>query len=165
MIILYIFLIAIATVWGGIYGGLNLAAHKRYGISARSANKKSNPSIRIIEEYRKLPAENRPYGNIVHMLDALDTKYGVEAVDSHFDKSYHDHYVFSWSCPCYRECVYYEYHDIHKALTEIKAAIAEREHATQMASLSGGLSMVEEFTERLRQERDLITDVTKEISQ
>jgi hypothetical protein len=175
MILLYIIsmLIILGMTGTGIHlGKKSLSYKKTYGLPAAEVNALSWPSQQILKDYNSLPNENRPYPKIVNMLKALDVKHDVKRVDRHFeeDSYYRDNKptTYDWKC-CRRsygdkDCIsdYQEYHDLRNGIVKVKTALAEKEHAIQVASVEGNLRDVKELVQRFDEEEELLRKVTKE---
>lgn len=153
------------------------------------------PAQQILKSYDSLPTENQPRSRseFENALRALDTKYEKAGVNAHF--SYDDYYshsrpsVGTWKCCCvdyisdrsyerYRRKLFNicqehpEYVQMRDGIMDIKNAIAEREVAyveaqkrAILAGMQADLLSVESLTQALRDERKILTAVTKEIEQ
>lgn len=148
-----------------------LSKHK-YGVARRKYIALSWPAQQIVEDYAKVPAANRPYANIEYLLSALDIKHGRRAVNNHFAERCYGrggsgtYLKFSWKCGCYqhRPCTFPEYKDLYKGIILIQESLAKQAHAMKISGVADGLTAVEDLTERLRQENELINTVTKELT-
>lgn len=127
----------------------------------------SAASKQIYNAYNKLPAESRTYGDIANVLRALDVKHGVAKVNTHFQDDYSTRFNWSHSCNRYsydkRRCPMSEYTQINESISDIVKARAEQKHAMQVAAIAGDLNEVEQVIARLREERNLLMSVTKEL--
>jgi hypothetical protein len=151
---------------------IQVRVRSQYGIGLMTHQSLSWPARQILSEYRALPEDNRPYANILEVVTALDTKYGKDNANSHFRVSGYESSHPSWHCTCnnrrytssaHTPCKFKDYKDIHLVFVEIQTAITEREHKLALQRVEGGLDAAKELTARLRAERDLIKDVTKEL--
>lgn len=164
LMVLYFIAGFVLLFTGLVRGGLEISSRRKYALPRKTFTNFSQPAQRLLKEYHALPIENRPYANLKSILAAMDVKHGVETVNEHYRTDrYNDERSFTWVCRCYRVCDY-EYRQIHTALSEIEQALVDREHAMAVAAVEGGLDAIEQFTKDLRAERDLIHDVTKELS-
>jgi hypothetical protein len=134
----------------------------------------------VRETYNKLPEDKQPYSDIDYVLSALDIKYGIDNVQSHFrewyedDDSYgfgrgryYDHplYYNTWSCMCKENaCIYPEYREMYLVCQEMHSNIAAQERALEVAGVADGLAMASALTEKLREENQIIIGVTKELT-
>jgi hypothetical protein len=117
----------------------------------------------IVKRFRKLPEANQPMTEqtLINTLLALDTKFEIASVDSHFDDYY---YEMRWSnCECRPTCRYHEYLEIRKAIDSIQYALEAREKELQLAGVANSLSAVSGITESLRGEAQVIADITKDL--
>lgn len=169
--IFLIILVSIMVLAGAGFGGRRLKREldtkKVYGIGYKERVPLSYPAEWVLKAYNELPKANRPFGNIHNIVKALDVKYGVDSVNSHFS-GYRGN-THSWDmCECSyygnRGCNYGEYKDMYDEIVNIKLALAEHEHALAVAGVENGLQMTEQFMEALRQERQIITETTKELT-
>lgn len=186
---LLFFALAIVLAWTGFICVTRYKNHKALSTSkpnALKAEKFSSASATIIKAYNDLPEEHRPAYDIKAGLRALDTKHGLETVTAHFvHRSRYSHYddlAFSWSCSCiwnefdyeytqHEECLHFpEYKALYDSIDDIgdslrarEQAILAREHQMVLAGIESDLRSIDEITQALRNERDLIDNVTKEI--
>lgn len=132
------------------------------------------PAMQVFNAYNSLPEANRPSYDIRAILVALDTKYGKEEVNRHFSTSFRSNQP-TWGCLCVRRpvsesCSMPEYKTLNDEIAKIKKALRlqeealkGREHQMVLAGLQSDLDMVGSLTQALRDERAVITGVTKEI--
>lgn len=145
-------------------GAAEVAYRRKYSLSRSKVLPLSWPSRQILALHNTIPSENLPYGNIYNMLLALDAKHAGWAITEHFSRRSYDGRVYNMNrCPSTR-CEFVEYHFLYNELTSIQEALAEQAHKLKIAGLAGTLTEVEEFTQRLREERDLINSVTKQLT-
>lgn len=143
--------------------GRNLRFKAVHGFKRKSL---STASWEIIREYKALPEDNRPFANIYLLLHALDVKHDIDQVKYHFRRHY-DHSSFTWECDCkrwHRKCSYREYIDLHVAIEEVRLALEKQQHALQMAAVAYHFDAIKELTDRLRDEKNLINTVTRELT-
>lgn len=163
----------ILTIVSGILvrsASISIASHRRYALPHRQVSELSIASKRLIQQYRTLPEENRPYANISNIVKALDVKYGVKEVNDHFRVRDFDAFRFGWECECVRysyrnkRCTYMsEYAEMHKAMEDITESLKARDHAIELRAVEEGLSQAKEFAAELRREKEIIASVTKEL--
>lgn len=155
-----------------------LSINKTYGISGREFEKLSWPAKTLLKEYRSLPESSRPSFSILDVVTALDVKHGVEEASNHFQLSERDYsynsktkynITYAWHhCHCgyynnSRDCIGWDYRNIHEGIRDIKSAIEEQDHALRLSGVESGLASAKELTERLAEERDIIKNITKEL--
>lgn len=143
--------------------GRKIAYQKTYGIGPSQVKSLSWPSKQILNYYNQLPKENRPLPDIVPMLRALDIKN--DGVNNHFTHHDYDSSRKSWDC-CYDRqfCMGKEYHKLRENIHSIQASIKDQQLALKMKGVEGDLENVQMLTERLREEREIIDSVTKELT-
>ena len=175
-VFLFIVLALIIVVGGFFGGGRALASRhtiKTYGIKPKEYNALSDPAHYIMEEWQKTPASNRPQGNMHGVMTALDKKFGgIEKVNNHFGKgsfnrrTYETTYEFDWNNHgCHRdECKMQEYRSIMAGLQAVNKALGEQVYALEMAGIAGQLEQAHSMIDQLKEERNLIRTVTKELS-
>lgn len=149
-----------------IAGTVLLYRYKTYGIGPKE--KFSWPSYQIMKKYNELPDDHRPFADLKEILVAIDTKHGIGIVNSHFTAAYSSS-IRTWNCGTYGtgkciQCVYNEYHQIRGAISEVEAALKMREKTLAMSKVRHGLDSIGQLTADLRRERDLINQVTRELS-
>lgn len=120
----------------------------------------------VVDAYNALPAENRPFPNIVEIVKVLDEKTGFDPVDrrKHFDKHWLDYtgvqlggYKFDWKrnyCS-HRSCEYAEYYNLYKTIQEVQDTIKNKQKAILESKLSGNLDIIKELQSELRNEAGL----------
>lgn len=128
------------------------------------------PSKQIIKEYNLLPKENQVLGDIVSTLHALDVKHVINRVNNHF---YHINYGRNWDKPSTwcgsmvtrhsDSCEYVDYINLHNAVLDIRKALNARNHRMAIDSVSGDLDAFNMQLAALRQESDIIKQVTKDL--
>ena len=126
----------------------------------------SSASRAIMDEFNKLPKENRPYpeSTLRAVVTALDVKHGVNKVDEHFRERGYERSWFEWDACFHKgDCVGREYKELHYAIKRIEDELAEQKHAFAMAGIAHQLDRVKELTEALHQERDIIRSVTTDM--
>jgi len=173
MILLYILACLVFIVGSGLTATTIVASrqHKAlYGVKAKELEGTSWVGKQLVKEYNALPDNHRPYANIKTIVKALDTKYGVDKVNNHFTTERYDSNkrrrvnVPSWEHRgCYPDCSLPEYKDIHESFIQIEKALAEQQYKFAVAGVSDALHAAADLTTRLREERDLIRQVTKEL--
>lgn len=166
IIALWVF-VGIMLITGGFNAALGISRRITYGLPSKTVRHLSWPAREIVSAYNKLPESNKPYANILYVVEALDVKYGgKEAVDKRFTVSGYDSSYRSWrAChSCHRGCIHAAYKEIYDGINAIRTSLKEREHELEIAGVTDGLHAAKELTEALRQERDLIKETTKEIA-
>lgn len=146
----------------------------------------SEPGRRIVEKSKSLPIELQG-DDVAGMVKALDIKYGIEAVNNHFRISdyapagaiaYDVHgkefpglfktYVFSWqgtnTCKHLKMCKFPEYRKMAVAIEQVEIAKKEQDRALEVAGVQHDLDAIESWTNRLREEREIMNEITKELS-
>lgn len=119
----------------------------------------SDPARAIIRRYDELPAEHKLDINIKAVLRAMDIKHGVSLVNEHFNSRY---YQLDWhSC---EHKGFKEYRDMAREIEYIQYALAERERQLAISEVQHDLDQIKVVTAALRQERQLIQQVTKELT-
>lgn len=141
--------------------------------------KLSFPAAQIIQAFNALPKAHRPAYNIDELVQALDIKHDRVSMDYHFsDFSYGYTSGSRWdvfggthqSSNCRRiqsnggSCPGQEYIDLYLALIDISVAVKKQEHALKMSEVAHELESVSELTAALRLEKEIINDVTKELT-
>jgi len=182
VIFLYI-IVSLVVLAGVLSGGSKVhELHKTkqtYGISRRELHKLSTPAHHIMRAYHELPATNRPNGNMVAILTALDKKNGGdEEVSKHFTSTKEVYragrYVripddFSWGhangCAkrYHNPCQMTDYNDIYDGLKGIAKDLADQAYEIEMAGIAGRLGEAKDIVVAMEQERDLIRDSTRAI--
>lgn len=148
----------------------------------------SEPAGRIVKKAAELPTDLQ-FEDVKSMVTALDIKYGVQAVNDHFrvssyepsrksgvsyEESGHryptlfDEYVFSWhgdrNCDHIKGCKFPEYRSMAMTIEQVQLAREEQERALEISGVQHNLDAIESWTERLREERNIIRTITKELS-
>lgn len=137
-------------------------ARKKVPASAKTEVKLSAPSRNLIREYDQLPDDIKPYPDLTNMLVALDIKHGITAANYHFVIGNYSY--FSWDTRCdHKNCAFSVYHSIHSEIKNLIKARKEQEHVLAVANVQHDLDEVNLLTARLREERILTNDVTKEL--
>lgn len=160
--------------------------------SKKSLSKKkdnlSEPAKRVVKKAATLPVDLQ-FQDVRSMVTALDIKYGRQAVDDHFRVSSYepsrksgvsyeesgdrypglfDEYVFSWhgdrNCKHLNGCKFPEYRRMMIAIEQVEIAREEQERALEISGIQHNLDAIESWTNRLREERSIITEITKELS-
>lgn len=136
-------------------------------ITVGEHNSLSWASQQLIKEYYKLPDSNRPYANIKAVVKALDTKHGLKEVNHHFMSRGYESSSPSWSCGCYgsRCNMFPAYVNLRHSFEDIHKALEEQQHQLALAGVGDALSEVERLAEALREEKNLINQVTQELVQ
>ena len=121
----------------------------------------------LLEEFKALPDGHRPYteDELRESLIALDKKYTIEVVNAHFEYYPLSGWSGWWSaCQMARaKCEMPQYYELHKAIASITLAVANQKHALMMAGIQDELSRTDELTKRLREEAEIVNDVTKQL--
>lgn len=138
----------------------------------------SKPASRIMERYLQLPEDKRPAINLRAVLMALDKRVTKENADVHFlDNTYSNMYP-SWSWTFHsrkvtvgcggsgshwddKKCDYQGYRSLWKEIDEMVEAHIAQEYAVHKSGID--VSDVSLITERVREETNIIKQVTKEI--
>lgn len=171
--IIFMVLMFVASFYGTRKTIVAVSHNRKYGLSPAKYKALSAPSKQILQEYRALPEQNRPVPNIYNILTALDTKH--RDATAHFMRSRYSYakskeiHSFTWDCGCYdyrgREaCGHTEYKNIHNGIKEVTEKLATQKRQIELARVEGGLQDAKELTERLRDERNLIHEVTQELT-
>lgn len=195
--------IIILAVLAGVYVGCSAIERKSLKKPAIAAPEQiaevdelsglSKAAERIVVQYRALPEELQ-MDDVLPMVKALDLKYGVNEVNSHFtvarysdnelDSMFSDYidsfydsnrrypsqqYLFSWSgskgdCQHQDGCEYPEYTALHDAMTQALDAKREQDRALEIAGVQHDLDAVAALVERFRTETTVMHEVTKELS-
>lgn len=133
----------------------------------------------IVNAYRSIPETNQPGYDIVDVVKALDIKHDSGEMDRHFTSGY-SYRPYDWSCACVRMlessvyararrgvimdgCLGKEYRDLYNDIAALKKSLDEQERALRVTGVAGSLEDAKSLTERLRQERELVDQVTKEL--
>ena len=138
----------------------------------------------VMTKYNGIPEANKPVLDVRAAVVALDVKYGITRLDGHFQK--HSGIIFSGPrCDCtdgrnrqrndtkrHRSCVKYpefiqlwdSMREVEGALVRLQQAEAQRERAIELAGIENDLRSVDAITEALRNERDLLVEVAREIT-
>jgi len=156
------FLIIMLMIITTITGGWEAYNRWQYGISFKKVLSLSKPSKRLLGEYNDLPKDSRPVSNIYPILTAMDINF--PNAEAHFRQRYSYDNEFSWNCGCYRECSVGEWKSMHDHVDGIKVGLAEREHQFKLSRVSHRMDAAKDLTAQLRDERNLITDVTRELT-
>jgi hypothetical protein len=182
------FIFAVFLVGGG---GLVISVAERYKrakVEDKAKPKKipatkSKASDAILTLFDELPVENRPFGRdeLVSSLEALDFKYTIRGVHTHFSIQEGSRWVAFSRCTCIGprrynaekdKCKMPEYKEFHDSFNAVKHAIAKRERALQearhTAEVEGrkiDLDRVAELTKRLRDEAGVLNEVAEELTQ
>lgn len=130
----------------------------------------------IVKAYQSIPEANQPGYDIVDVVKALDVKYDKALADAHFVDNLG---YANWTCfcrrverrmyaptrfsPTTRKCEFEEYRALYNDIQSLKASLDAQEHALKVAGVAGSLENAKSLTERLRQERELVEQVTKEL--
>lgn len=126
--------------------------------------RRSWPAKQIIKDFNSLPPEHRPDMDVEAIVESLDKKYGARRVDSHFEVFNGYNYEYTWrACRRGEDGMFPEYYDIYDAIQGVKRDLKDREHQLMLNSISHDLENVAELTRRLRQEREIISEVTKQV--
>lgn len=141
----------------------------------------SEAGKRIMDLYMSLPVESRPNIGLRSTLKSLDEKFEKNNVNVHFTKvthsymgdkseefNWHHHGQVEFGCPNNygRDCQYDTYITLYNEINGIKKAVDQRNRVMRQVEFDQrGLHPedIQMITERLRAERDLIKEVTKEI--
>lgn len=169
IIVLLLCGIVIASV---VTGGFGVLSNKDKVAEISSPKVKlSWPSKEILKEYKALPVENRPFADITSMLIALDIKYGgAEKINPHYEYYYDKGWTACPNCRApgiYGKCLHdgaAEYKKLHDQIAEIQQAVDDQKHALEVAKVQPDLDDIKILTERLRQEQEIITSVTKKLT-
>jgi hypothetical protein len=177
MIVVYVIMMLLFLAAAGRVATIELTSRKTYSVGYKAQAEYSDASLEILKAYNALPKANRPVGDMTYMLKALDTKHTIKDVDGHFstteyNRSRGKHITeFTWNCNCsrysYREtkCPFKEYVQIKDGINDIGLALEAQQHAMKIAGVESGLSDAADMAERLREEAEIITKVTKELTQ
>lgn len=137
-----------------------------------NGNKLSEPAKDIIKAYAQLPVESQrePISELRRSLFNMDTSMnGYAVVNSHYRITVWEDNVYTFGqgrCACRpysgmrNECEFKEYEDLFHQIKGIQIALEEQREA--ISRQRGNKEDVRNLTARLREERLLITDITKE---
>lgn len=172
LIMVLFFLFFLATSSGISLRNAEKKHRTLYGHSKYELRNMSWVGKELIKEYNSLPAQHRPYANMRHIAEALDIKHDAQLVNGHFRKMGYESSYPSWDCDCRitrfstkaAPCPYFDYKQLHDSFVEINNAEKERQHAYALVNVQDGLHQAEQLMESLREERDLMKSVTKEIA-
>ena len=155
--------------------------------AVRSKDVFSEPARRIVDKSKSLPIELQG-DDVAGMVKALDIKYGIQAVNDHFrisdykpawDIPYEEKgreypnlftkYVFSWhgnrSCDHFKTyCKFPEYRKMAVAIEQVEAAKKAQDRALEIGGVQHNLDAIEAWTNRLREERNIINEITEELT-
>jgi len=154
-----------------LVGGSGIHAYRTMLVNSRGDRVlASKPAKEIMKEFRALPKDNRPYDErtLESALAAIDLKIGRDNATEHFMHRGYESRWFDWDqCNCYTRrhihCVGNDYTQIHNAIKDIAKAVEDRDYQMQMAGIAHQLDRVSEITEALRQEANIVKQVTKEL--
>lgn len=144
-------------------------------VVASPKKKRSRAANAVLSEYNSLPAEYQK-GNIESIVDALDVKYGIERVGAHYSHYYYNSDPWTahkeqcngihYSYKSFRRdlCVAPEYYEMYEEIKALKADIAKQKKEIEIAGVQHELDAIGELMEGLRQERAIVRDVTREIT-
>lgn len=167
MIFLYIIL-ALMVLAGTAKIASEAKFRRVHSVSRKELAGRSWAGQQLIKEYYAIPESNRPYANIKAIVTALDLKNGIDSVNTHFSKRIRTRNGWrsapTWDCRYVRYCQFDEYKDLHNSFESITDAIAEQQHALALAGVSDGFAEAGSLMERLREEKELINTVTKELT-
>lgn len=160
--------VTIMTVIAALFKAWQEAeSRSRYGLSKSKVKELSWAGKQIVSNFRSLPADNRPYGNIHEIVRALDVKHGKSEVNNHFSERVYRNgdkvTVPTWQCRCYRGCEMKEYSDLYNSILKVGKSVEEQAQALRVAAVSGGLSDAKELVQRLKDEAQLVNDITKQL--
>lgn len=157
-----IFLVAAVVV---ILTFLGKGRIESFGKPKSKPLRRSWPAKQIIKDFNSLPPEHRPDMDVEAIVESLDKKYGVHEVNSHHEVFSGYDYEYTWRvCRRGEVCMFPEYYDIYDAIQGVKRDLKDREHKLMLNSISHDLENVAELTRRLRQEREIISEVTKQVT-
>lgn len=164
------FIFTIVASIAFIAGVISLSRY--LGIYAVNGALLSRPARDIIRFYRALPVDNRvgSLAELYRTLHSLDIyNGGCWKVNEHFLKNNYsgaswdfgkDHWCDSRRCGRFSE-----YDALIREIHAIHESIAQRNEAIRQSSTEHAIETAKSITERLRDERRLMDEVTKEISQ
>lgn len=165
---IYLILLAIATVVGfrATYRYIN---GPKETIKALESKSMSLAGKQLLKEYDALPAEHRPDIDLKAIVEALDIKYpDISKLNYHFAADFNLDRV-SWTRHESRlhdrnRCPYSEYMNLHNEIQGIQKELAAREHKLKLAGVQHSLDELSVVTQRLREERQIIASVTRELT-
>lgn len=150
------------------------------GDKALPAPRLSWPARQIMMVNDGLPADNQVH-DLRSMLEALDTKYGVDRVTKHF-KAYRGTDLIEESNWVHSDCFPYmsqrdnfdkrkakcsvmpEYAELIRELASLRESIEAQQRQLALSGKEFDLARAKQITEQLRIERGIVDDVTKEIA-
>lgn len=135
----------------------------------------------LVKEFNALPAEYRPFDDIVSVVRDLDAKHAADAVerDNHFNGNWYDlggadsarfnngfAYRFTWgqgrkynncyhTSDRYGRCKFSDYGDLHAAIKAVEKSIQDKERVILHSRYSDSSDTVKQLEERLRAEAGL----------
>lgn len=133
------------------------------GIKFKELQAFSWPAQQIIRLYKALPPESQ-FGSIESIMRAMDTKHGVDGINSHFRSSGGDHSYYDWNCGCWNDstCPGKPYKELRLEIKGIMQDLEDRNHKIQLAGLAHDLNQYDELMKQLSDEREAIRSGTKE---
>lgn len=141
---------------------------RRYG-KAFPTHGMTKPAEKLFYEYTALPADSRPFPDIISVLKGLDEFHSTDDdINDHFNANRHlvdsPGYEFSWNGRCgHVRCRPHDYVELHRAIETVSRAIAEKERVIAEAKVAGRGDAAEQLVEALRAEADIQMQVTKEL--
>lgn len=164
---IFLFIIVAMIAAGLIAHVASDAKFKRiHHASRKELSGSSWASKELVKEYYNIPEHNRPYANIKAVVKALDTKYDVAEVNSHFRRRGYKNSYPAWDCGCYStdRCRFGDYKTLRVSFKSIVDALADQQYQLALSAVEDGLNEAGTLMDRLREEKNLITQVTKELT-
>lgn len=159
--ILLIILFASLVIILSVLVGREIYIRSVSGLHDKDYRPLSYPSRQIAKSYHKLPKDNRPYGELIPILKALDVNH--PNVKRHFMKMGYDRSFSSMSITCIGPCAYEEYHQLYDSLTSIHIALNEQRRGFEVAAVAEGLSNTQDMIKALQEEAKAIKAITREV--
>lgn len=132
---------------------------------------RSWPAGQICVEFYALPPNHRPSIDVDAVVNALDTKYGIEDVNAHFkgnvitaDRRWTT--AFTWNhntCNSNPVCPFADYTRLHEQIELVTVAYKKQQHALAVAEQQHGFEQMREMLDGLRDEAQSLDESTADI--
>lgn len=178
LIVIGVMLAIFATVGGfSLHEKRQVAAGRATPVIVSSTSGLSPVAKQVYKEYMALPADSRPFPEILPALRALDAQTEPDATQRrrHFDDNWlpnireqNGPHRFNWNpyrqqCSHYR-CKFSGYYTLHDAIADVDAALKEKERMIALKANQHGVDMLKELESALRSEAGIQRQVVKELS-
>lgn len=149
-----------------VMSGREIAAiHKYPGLKARERGevyKLSWPAKEILSRHCKLPAEHQGEG-LLPVLKAIEVKYGGrKKIDTAFTTWGWDYSYKSWSTAEAEKMT--EFQNLRMEINGIHSDLHRQKREMDIYSSKHGVEQAQDILEQFRRERELINEVTKELT-